>query len=113
MASQARDLSHDELVDLIFSRDKSRGEAFWQEISKLLHTSFLALVVVEFMARIIASALHLRPIIAVYHHVRRKYHPLGNLGKWMASEDASLRQSVPCCIGVGYGSCLTVNIYRF
>lgn len=35
-----------------------------------------------------------RPIIAVYHHVRRSYHPMKQQGKWMESEDASLLQSV-------------------
>lgn len=37
-----------------------------------------------------ASALHLRPIIAVYHHVRRNRHPLSQQGKWMHTEDELL-----------------------
>ena len=35
-----------------------------------------------------------RPIIAVYHHVRRTYHPLKQQGKWMPAEDESLIQYV-------------------
>ncbi|KAI0340763.1 hypothetical protein BDW22DRAFT_1430434 [Trametopsis cervina] len=66
-------MSQQDLVDLIFSKDRVRGEAFWQEIT---------------------AAIHLRPIVAVYHHVRRKFHPLANLGKWMAAEDESLRSAV-------------------
>ncbi|KAI0787207.1 hypothetical protein BC629DRAFT_1582327 [Irpex lacteus] len=66
-------MSQQDLVDLVFSKERGRGETFWQEIT---------------------SALHARPIIAVYHHVRRKLDPLSNLGKWMASEDESLRSAV-------------------
>lgn len=39
----------------------------------------------------IAAAVPMRPIIAVYHHVRRAYHPLRAQGKWMPSEDALLK----------------------
>ena len=40
---------------------------------------------------VIAAAVPMRPIIAVYHHVRRAYHPLRAQGKWMPSEDALLK----------------------
>ncbi|KAI0089199.1 hypothetical protein BDY19DRAFT_985163 [Irpex rosettiformis] len=66
-------ITQHDLVELVFSKERGRGETFWQEIT---------------------SALHARPIIAVYHHVRRKLDPLSNLGKWMASEDESLRSAV-------------------
>jgi hypothetical protein len=36
----------------------------------------------------------MRPIIAVYHHVRRTYHPLRAKGKWMPSEDEALKAAV-------------------
>jgi hypothetical protein len=39
----------------------------------------------------IAASVPMRPIIAVYHHVRRAYHPLRAQGKWMPSEDALLK----------------------
>lgn len=42
----------------------------------------------------IASALALRPIIAVYHHVRRAFHPKKQQGKWMPEEDVVLKQYV-------------------
>lgn len=35
----------------------------------------------------VASALHLRPIIAVYHHVRRARHPFAGKGTWTKTED--------------------------
>jgi len=40
------------------------------------------------------SAVPQRPIIAVYHHVRRSYHPMKQQGKWMPSEDALLIEAV-------------------
>ena len=45
-------------------------------------------------AQCIASALHLRPIISVYHHVRRMWHPLRAQGKWTPCEDDALRSCV-------------------
>lgn len=39
-----------------------------------------------------AAAVPQRPIIAVYHHVRRSYHPLKQQGKWTEAEDAALKQ---------------------
>ncbi|KAH9062775.1 hypothetical protein EDB87DRAFT_1605825 [Lactarius vividus] len=42
----------------------------------------------------ITAAVPMRPIIAVYHHVRRTYHPLRAQGKWMRSEDESLKAAV-------------------
>ncbi|KAK7696166.1 hypothetical protein QCA50_000817 [Cerrena zonata] len=35
----------------------------------------------------------MRPIIAVYHHVRRAYHPLAQQGRWMPAEDNALRKA--------------------
>ncbi|KAH9833649.1 uncharacterized protein C8Q71DRAFT_873939 [Rhodofomes roseus] len=68
----AKGLTQDQLNDLIFSKERGR-DTFWQEIT---------------------SALHLRPIIAVYHHVRRNRHPLSQQGKWMETEDELLTQAV-------------------
>ncbi|EMD40423.1 hypothetical protein CERSUDRAFT_44910 [Gelatoporia subvermispora B] len=65
-------LSQEDLSNIIFSKDRGR-DTFWPEIT---------------------SAVPLRPIIAVYHHVRRAYHPLKGQGKWMPSEDALLLQAV-------------------
>jgi hypothetical protein len=42
----------------------------------------------------ITAAVPMRPIIAVYHHVRRTYHPLRAKGKWMPSEDEALKAAV-------------------
>ncbi|KAH9899527.1 hypothetical protein C8Q73DRAFT_637876 [Cubamyces lactineus] len=69
-------LSEAELDQIIFSNKlgKEKGhETFWSEIT---------------------SALHLRPIIAVYHHVRRTRHPFAGKGAWTKSEDELLMQSV-------------------
>ncbi|KAI0940048.1 hypothetical protein AcV5_001259 [Taiwanofungus camphoratus] len=65
-------LTHDQLSNIIFAKEKGR-DSFWPEIT---------------------SALHLRPIIAVYHHVRRTYHPLKQQGRWMPAEDEILLQAV-------------------
>ena len=54
------------------------------------------LVGIVFSDIIIATAVPMRPIIAIYHHVRRAYHPLRAQGKWMPSEDALLKAYV-CC----------------
>ncbi|KAF8897692.1 hypothetical protein BD779DRAFT_1432214 [Infundibulicybe gibba] len=69
-----KQLNPDQLNEVIFSKDgKNRDNAFWSEIT---------------------AAIPQRPIIAVYHHVRRAYHQLGQKGKWGAEEDALLAQAV-------------------
>ncbi|THH28412.1 hypothetical protein EUX98_g5777 [Antrodiella citrinella] len=68
----SRGLTVDELKVLIFSKDKGR-DSFWPEIT---------------------AAVHLRPIVAVYHHIRRIYHPDHRQGKWMPTEDEKLRMAV-------------------
>ncbi len=42
----------------------------------------------------LAAAVPQRPIIAVYHHVRRSHHPLRLQGKWTPEEDSRLRTCV-------------------
>ncbi|KAG5653024.1 hypothetical protein H0H81_002646 [Sphagnurus paluster] len=67
-------LSHDDLMELIFPKsEKNRDNAFWSEIT---------------------SAVPQRPIISVYHHVRRSHHPLAKQGSWSPAEDAMLEQTV-------------------
>ncbi|KAF9464388.1 hypothetical protein BDZ94DRAFT_1162036 [Collybia nuda] len=69
-----KQFSHQEMTDLIFPRvEKTKDNAFWSEIT---------------------TAVPQRPIIAVYHHVRRSYHPMKQQGKWSAHEDAQLKQAV-------------------
>ncbi|PCH40916.1 hypothetical protein WOLCODRAFT_71536 [Wolfiporia cocos MD-104 SS10] len=67
-----RGLTPEQINEIIFAKERGR-DTFWPEIT---------------------AALHLRPITAVYHHVRRTRHPLGNQGKWMPSEDELLIQAV-------------------
>lgn len=43
---------------------------------------------------VVAVAIPQRPIIAVYHHVRRAFHPKKQQGKWMPEEDNLLKQCV-------------------
>ncbi|KAJ3863754.1 hypothetical protein EV359DRAFT_42482 [Lentinula novae-zelandiae] len=70
----AKQLTPDQLHEVIFpSEDKSRDNQFWSEISK---------------------AVPQRPIISVYHHVRRTRHPLKAQGKWLPAEDAKLQEAV-------------------
>ncbi|KAF9268135.1 hypothetical protein L218DRAFT_853597 [Marasmius fiardii PR-910] len=67
-------LTDDQLVDVIFAKDeKSKDNSFWFEL---------------------AGAVPLRPVISVYHHVRRKRNPLQKQGKWMPAEDDKLREAV-------------------
>ncbi|KAL0953669.1 hypothetical protein HGRIS_004867 [Hohenbuehelia grisea] len=65
-------MSEDDLQELIFGK-KSKDSTFWMEIT---------------------AAVPQRPIIAVYHHVRRHFHPMAQKGKWLPSEDALLKQAV-------------------
>ncbi|EJD01617.1 uncharacterized protein FOMMEDRAFT_88468 [Fomitiporia mediterranea MF3/22] len=67
-------LSPEQLKELIFAKgQKSKDNAFWFEIT---------------------AQVPLRPVVAVYHHVRRAFHPLKQQGKWMPAEDDVLRQAV-------------------
>ncbi|GLB33968.1 putative myb-like DNA-binding domain containing potein [Lyophyllum shimeji] len=69
-----RGLTEQQMMELVYpSSDKSRDNAFWSELT---------------------SAVPQRPIIAVYHHVRRMLHPMQKLGKWSPEEDAALAQAV-------------------
>ncbi|KAH9482558.1 DNA-binding protein REB1 [Psilocybe cubensis] len=69
-----KQLTLQELNDKIFLKHgNSKDDAFWSEIT---------------------AAVPLRPIIAVYHHVRRAYHPLKQQGTWSTVEDEALKQAV-------------------
>ncbi|KAF8195693.1 hypothetical protein K438DRAFT_1826365 [Mycena galopus ATCC 62051] len=69
-----RGLSEADVNAIIFPSDeKQKDAAFWSEIT---------------------SAVAERPIIAVYHYVRRARHPLKQQGKWRADEDVKLIQAV-------------------
>ncbi|PPQ64629.1 hypothetical protein CVT24_008366 [Panaeolus cyanescens] len=69
-----KNLSDVQLSELIFAKhDKNKDQAFWSELT---------------------YAVPLRPIIAVYHHVRRVYHPLRQQGTWKTEEDNALKQAV-------------------
>ncbi|KAJ1738481.1 RNA polymerase I enhancer binding protein [Coemansia sp. RSA 1290] len=43
---------------------------------------------------VLAEALPERPLQAIYHHVRRKFHPHNYQGAWTAGEDERLQQLV-------------------
>ncbi|KAI5116616.1 hypothetical protein M0805_009197 [Coniferiporia weirii] len=67
-------LLHEQVGEIIFAKGaKAKDTAFWFEIT---------------------SQVPQRPVVAVYHHVRRSYHPMKQQGKWMPSEDDTLRQAV-------------------
>ncbi|KAF8626798.1 hypothetical protein AX17_006457 [Amanita inopinata Kibby_2008] len=69
-----KELTQEQLLEIIFpGNDKNKNNAFWSEIT---------------------AAVPQRPIIAVYHHVRRSHHPLKQQGKWTAEEDGRLKQAV-------------------
>ncbi|CUA70257.1 Cyclin-D-binding Myb-like transcription factor 1 [Rhizoctonia solani] len=68
--AKARSLTPQEIDTIIFSKGKKAKEeysTFWSEITR---------------------AVPQRPIIAVYHHVRRTHHPMKQQGKWTPEEDA-------------------------
>jgi Myb-like DNA-binding protein REB1 len=76
---------------LIFPSDeKQKDTAFWTEIS--LYCSLAQRS--EIHGKLIASAVSQRPIIAVYHYVRRARHPMKQQGKWRPDEDAKLIEFV-------------------
>ncbi|KAJ7240321.1 hypothetical protein B0H12DRAFT_1024784 [Mycena haematopus] len=69
-----RKLSEEDVNSIIFTSDaKKKDAAFWSEIT---------------------NAVSQRPIIAVYHYVRRSRHPMKQQGKWRPDEDAKLIQAV-------------------
>ncbi|KZV75088.1 hypothetical protein PENSPDRAFT_571935 [Peniophora sp. CONT] len=73
-ASKERGCSLEALDALVFPKsDDERDSAFWAGL---------------------ARAVPERPLIAVYHHVRRKRNPLGGQGKWTESEDDTLKNAV-------------------
>ncbi|CAE6425596.1 unnamed protein product [Rhizoctonia solani] len=68
--AKSRSLTPQEIDAIIFSKGKKAKEeysTFWSEITR---------------------AVPQRPIIAVYHHVRRTHHPMKQQGKWTPEEDA-------------------------
>ncbi|KAG6880353.1 hypothetical protein C0992_007764 [Termitomyces sp. T32_za158] len=70
----SRGLNENQMQELIFPQsEKTRDNIFWSELT---------------------SSVPLRPIIAVYHHVRRTHHPLKKQGVWNADEDVALEQAV-------------------
>ncbi|KAF9006580.1 hypothetical protein BDQ17DRAFT_1239040 [Cyathus striatus] len=67
-------LTEEQLQDIIFPKnEKSRNNVFWTELT---------------------FAVPQRPIIAVYHHIRRAYHAIQPKGPWTPNEDALLKQAV-------------------
>ncbi|KAF6762096.1 nucleolar protein [Ephemerocybe angulata] len=67
-------LSDEQMQDVIFPKnEKVKDNAFWTGITK---------------------AVPQRPIIAVYHHVRRKHHPMKHQGAWEKHEDDALKAAV-------------------
>ncbi|KZT29301.1 hypothetical protein NEOLEDRAFT_1056727 [Neolentinus lepideus HHB14362 ss-1] len=67
------ELSEEAINEILYSKNDKRDQTFWSEIT---------------------MAVPQRPIVAVYHHVRRTRHPLGARGRWMPSEDEVLIQAV-------------------
>ncbi|KAF8607670.1 hypothetical protein BDV93DRAFT_434965 [Ceratobasidium sp. AG-I] len=68
--ANAKGLTPTEIDSIIFSKGKKAKEefsTFWSEVTR---------------------SVPQRPIIAVYHHVRRTHHPMKQQGKWTPEEDA-------------------------
>jgi len=87
---QERQLDENQLLELIFSKnEKNRDNAFWSELSECYEDMRDMLFNLY-----IAAAVPLRPIVAVYHHVRRSHHPLKLQGQWKVHEDDLLTQYI-------------------
>ncbi|KAG8761806.1 RNA polymerase I enhancer binding protein [Ceratobasidium sp. 428] len=74
--AKEKNLTPAEIDGIIFSKGKKAKEeysTFWSEITR---------------------AVPQRPIIAVYHHVRRTHHPMKQQGKWTPEEDATVIAAV-------------------
>ena len=88
--SQERQLDESQLLEVIFAKnEKNRDTAFWSELSGC-NVLFYNMVLNLY----IAAAVPLRPIVAVYHHVRRSHHPLKLQGQWKEHEDDLLKQYI-------------------
>jgi hypothetical protein len=69
--------------------NKDKADSFWFEISmlkRILSSPF------KTDRSIQAAQIPLRPVMAVYHHVRRIYDSKGHQGKWIPEEDALLER---------------------
>ncbi len=80
-------MTEEDLLDIIFGK-KSKESTFWSDISKPEVQRPCNRRINSYLA----SAIPQRPLIAVYHHVRRHFHPMAQQGKWTAEEDALLKQ---------------------
>ncbi|KIK04680.1 hypothetical protein K443DRAFT_130674 [Laccaria amethystina LaAM-08-1] len=70
----SKQLTDEQIQELIFPQnEKNKDNAFWSELT---------------------SAVAQRPIIAVYHHVRRMRHPARLQGLWKRHENDLLKQAV-------------------
>ncbi|KAI6047456.1 hypothetical protein EDC04DRAFT_2950948 [Pisolithus marmoratus] len=79
------------ILEIIFQRnEKGKDNTFWSEISTSSSRMSTTYPTVLFAA----AAVPQRPIIAVYHHVRRAFHPKKQQGKWTPEEDGILKQAV-------------------
>ena len=89
---QAKGLTHEQLLEIVFQKQdkEDKDNSFWSEISTFSYLPSCCIDTV--FSTNSALAVPLRPIISVYHHVRRKRNPLQKQGKWMPAEDDKLRE---------------------
>lgn len=89
MLLQTNSLTEEQLKEVIFSKGtRNKDNAFWFDISTCEHTSLISWMLTCFEAAMLPQ----RPVIAVYHYVRRSHHPMAQQGKWTQDEDDLLRQ---------------------
>lgn len=78
-----------------FFLNQNIGKDLWDSGGQSVRSVFVSHILSPLLNPLplfLAAAVPLRPIIAVYHHVRRTYHPLKQQGKWSADEDNRLKQ---------------------
>ena len=89
MILQRNGLTHEQLNESIFAKGvKDKDNAFWFEISKCSHLCDNVFGLTSHVASHVPS----RPVVAVYHHIKRAFHPMKQQGKWTPAEDDTLRQ---------------------
>lgn len=84
-------MTDEQFNQLIFAKTPKgkQPSPFWSEIG-LFSSSSYGIHALKHLY--IAEQVPLRPLIAVYHYIRRAYHPLKHRGKWSPEEDEACRQ---------------------
>jgi hypothetical protein len=84
---QARNLSRDDIEDIILSVTSHEG--FWAHIGESIHTLFR---LSDSTTPSLACSVPLRRVWLVYDHTRQIYHPFRKPGKWTEIDNKTLKE---------------------